>query len=144
MPLMTRSNVRPIGITALSLFFWFGTLASGLSFVSLLFPGSFLEPMWRLNPHAREGFAAIGAWAVLLMFVVCLACIAAATGLWRGARWGCITAVVMLSVNLIGDIANVVTGTEAKALIGVPIATGLIVYLMTKRVRAFFGESSKG
>jgi hypothetical protein len=69
-----KSETRPLGITALSIFFLFGTAASFVSFVSLLFPGSFLEPMWRLNPRAREGFASMGAWAIVLMFAVCIAC----------------------------------------------------------------------
>jgi len=43
---------RPSGITALSTFFLFGTVISGLAAVMLLFPGSVLEPLWRLNPHA--------------------------------------------------------------------------------------------
>ncbi|MFP5260335.1 MAG: hypothetical protein ACLGJB_00335 [Blastocatellia bacterium] len=61
---------------------------SSLSFVSLLFPGSVLEPVWRLNPRAREGFAGIGTWAVVLMCVVCAACASAPVGLWGGRRWG--------------------------------------------------------
>ena len=52
---MTKAEVRPIGITALSLFFLFGAGASFVSFISLLFPGSFLDPVWRLNPRARAG-----------------------------------------------------------------------------------------
>lgn len=59
---------------------------SFIAFVSLLFPGSLLEPMWRLNPRAREGFAGIGVWAIVLMCDVSVARASAATGLWRGAR----------------------------------------------------------
>jgi len=44
-----KSETRPLGITALSIFFLFGAAASFISSVSLLFPGSFLEQMWRLN-----------------------------------------------------------------------------------------------
>ncbi len=60
---------RPPGITALCFFFLFGTVMSGLAAVMLLFPGSVLEPLWRLNPRARKGFAAMGLWAVLPMAV---------------------------------------------------------------------------
>lgn len=77
---------RSLGISALSLFFVFGVVMSGLAALMLLFPGSVLEPLWRLNPRAREGFAAMGALAVLLMAVVCVACATAALGLWRGTR----------------------------------------------------------
>lgn len=136
----TKSKTRPKGITALSLFFFFGTCASFLSFVSLLFPGSFLEPMWRLNPRAHEGFSRIGLWAVVLMFTVCVACTLAAVGLWRGARWGYWLAVALLTINMLGDIANVVLGTEPRAAVGIPITIAILAFLMSKRVRPFFAS----
>ena len=77
---MTKAEVRPIGITALSLFFLFGAGASFVSFISLLFPGSFLEPIWRLNPRARAGLGGMGVWAVILVGSVWLACALAAVG----------------------------------------------------------------
>lgn len=133
-----KSETRPIGITALSVFFLFGAAASFLSFVSLLFPGSFLEPMWRLNPRAREGFAGIGAWAVVLMCVVSVACGLASIGLWRGTRWGYWMAVALLCVNLLGDITNVLLGIEPRAVVGIPIVLAILIFLMSRRVRRFF------
>jgi hypothetical protein len=37
---------RPPGITALALFFVFGTVMSGLTAVMLSFPRSVIEPLW--------------------------------------------------------------------------------------------------
>ncbi|MGA9998070.1 MAG: hypothetical protein WBP93_21835 [Pyrinomonadaceae bacterium] len=138
----TKSETRPLGITALSIFFLFGTAASFVSFVSLLFPGSFLEPLWRLNPRAREGFASIGAWAIVLMCVVCVACLSAAVGLWRGAQYGYRLAVILLAINLLGDIANVLLGTEPRAAVGIPIVLAILAYMMSKRARRFFLSSA--
>jgi len=138
---MTKSKIRPIGITALSFFFVFGTAMSFITVVALVFPGSFLEPMWRLNPRARETFAGLGVWAVVLMSVVCVACALAALGLWRGARWGHYLAVVVLTINLLGDVANVVTGTEPRAAVGIPIVLAILAFLMSKRVKRFFEVS---
>ena len=135
---MTKAEVRPIGITALSLFFLFGAGASFVSFISLLFPGSFLEPIWRLNPHARAGLGGMGVWAVILMGAVCVGCALAAVGLWRGARWGCWLAVSLLAINLLGDILNVFLGTEPRAVIGIPIALAILAFLMSRGVRRFF------
>lgn len=53
-------GARPAGITALTIFFLFGAAASLISTVSLLFPDSFLEPVWRLNPRARAAFSGMG------------------------------------------------------------------------------------
>lgn len=124
---------RSPGIAALSLFFVFGTIMSALAAMMLLFPGSLLEPLWRLNPRAREGFAALGLWAVLLMALVCVACTTAAIGLRRRKRWGYRTALAILSINLTGDVANVVIAHDWRTLIGLPIGGAMIAYLVTKR-----------
>lgn len=137
---MSSFRTRPIGITALGIFFLFGAVASFVSSVSLLFPGSFLEPMWRLNPRAREGFAGIGVWAVVLMCAVCVSCASASAGLWRGARWGYWLALILLTANLLGDIANVITGAEPRAAVGIPIVLAILAYLRSRRVRSFFAR----
>ena len=50
----------------ISLFFSFGTLMCCLTATMLLFPGSVLEPLWRLNPSAQQSFTRLGALAILL------------------------------------------------------------------------------
>lgn len=129
---MTRP-IRPSGITALGFFFGFGAVMSGLASVMLLSPGGVLEPLWRLNSRAREGFAAMGLWAVLLMVTVCLACGMAALGVLRGRRWGYWMALAILSINLAGDTANTVIKHDWHTLVGLPIGGAMIVYLLSKR-----------
>src|SRR5205807_8440164 len=85
---MTKAEVRPIGITALSLFFLFGAGASFVSFISLLFPGSFLEPIWRLNPRARAGLGGMGVWAVIWMGSSWLGFVWGSVGVGCGPGWG--------------------------------------------------------
>lgn len=140
MGIKTKSKTRPIGITALSIFFLFGAVMSFIASASLLFPGSFLEPAWRFNPRAREEFTSIGVWAVVLMCAVCMACALASVGLWQGARWGYLLAVALLLINLLGDISNVVTGTELRAVIGIPVVLAIIAFLMSRRARIFFAS----
>jgi hypothetical protein len=129
---------RPGGVTALSVFFAAGALISFLSFASLLFPGSFLEPMWRLNPRAKDAFAGMGRWSIVLMGAVCLACSFSASGLWRGKIWGHRLAFSVLAINLLGDIANVIFGLERRAAIGVPIALAMLLYMRSRRIRDYF------
>jgi hypothetical protein len=100
--------------------FAFGTLASGLCCVSILDPGGPLEPMWRLNPRARQAFSQMGNWAALLLGIVCLACAASAFGFFKGKRWGYGLGITLLIVNLAGDIANYAFGIEPRALAGLP------------------------
>ena len=127
---------RPAGVTALSFFFMFGMLASGLSAMSLAFPGGFLEPIWRVNPRGREGLGSLGPLAVLLMALVCGLCAYSAFGLWRGLRSGRTLAITMLAINAVGDVSS----GDRRTLIGLPIAAALILYLTTRRVRDFFGR----
>jgi hypothetical protein len=89
--------------------------------------------LWRLNPRTREGFAAMGVWAVLLMGVVCVACGSAALGLLRCKRWGYRTALVILTINLAGDTTNAVVAHDWRTLIGLPIGGFMIAYLIRQR-----------
>jgi hypothetical protein len=139
-----KMTTRPSGITALAGFFAFGTIASGLSAISLLNPGGSLEPMWRLNPRAREAFAGMGAWAPLLLGAVCLACAAAACGFFAGRRWGYRLGVALLLVNLAGDLVSGALGAEPRAFAGVPVVALLLWYLSSSKVRAFFRPASSG
>jgi len=47
-------KLRPWGITALIIFFLAGAAISLTASISLLFPNSFLESMWRRSSRARE------------------------------------------------------------------------------------------
>jgi hypothetical protein len=80
----------------------------------------------------------MGIWAPVLLITVSAACGAASFGLWRGRRWGYRVAVGLLVFNLIGDIANVVLGTEPRAIVGIPIVALLLVYLFRPGVRRYF------
>ena len=131
---------RPGGVTALAIFFAVGATVCLVAIGAVLFPGGVLEPLWRLNPRAHTGFATLGAWAPALLATIGLCCAAAARGLWSGRRWGRRLAMALIAVNLAGDSVNVVLGTEPRALVGIPIAALLLVYLATPRVRAFFAE----
>jgi hypothetical protein len=41
-------------------------------------------------------------------------------------------------INLIGDVTNVLLGTEPKAAIGIPIVLAILAFLLSRRMRKFF------
>jgi hypothetical protein len=120
------------------MFFAAGALISSTSALSLAFPSSWLEPMWRLNPEARRVFADLGPWAVLLMSAVAAACAGAAVGLWSGRRWGYLLAVGVVGTNLLGDLLNGLVRGDHRTLIGLPIGGAMLAYLLSRRIRHRF------
>jgi len=131
----------PIGLILLTSFFAFGATMAGTACGLLLFPAPDWDGVWRLNPEAHAAFQAMGSWASVLMFSVAMACAVAAIGLWNRARWGHRLAIAILSVNMIGDAGNAIVRHDLRTLIGVPIAIGLICYLLAEGTRKQFEDT---
>lgn len=134
----SRTNTRPLVVTFLIVLFAIGSVASLFAVITLMFPGSFLDVAWRVNPRAYEGFTRIGGWSVVLMSAVFVACLLATIGLWRRFAWGYWLALVMLIGNLTGDAINVIAVSEQRAIVGIPIALILLLSLMRKNTREYF------
>jgi hypothetical protein len=128
---------RPVAVTVLGYFFVFGAAVSALSLVALIWPNGPLEPMWRLNPRAKESFAALGYLAIVLMAVVSALCTATAIGLLQGRRFGLILGLTMLVISMLGDVANALLGIEPRAWLGVPVAALLLAGLAAPTSRSF-------
>src|SRR5205823_5296058 len=122
-------SATPIGMKLLALFFAFGACMCALTIWLLLFPGSALDSLWRLNPDVHAAFRRIGELAILLMVIVGVACALAAIGLARNAKWGRWLGILILAVNLVGDLTNTLVRHDPRTLIGVPIAGAIIFYL---------------
>jgi uncharacterized membrane protein (DUF2068 family) len=125
----------PLGIKLLAIFFAFGACMCALTISLLLFPGSALDSLWRLNPNAHAAFQSLGRMSILLMLIVGVACAFSAIGLARGARWGRWLALIILAVNLIGDLANAMARHDLRTLISLPIGGAMIAYLMRRQER---------
>ena len=111
-------------------FFAFGATMCALTVGLLLFPGSALDSLWRLNPDARLAFQSLGYWSLILMLTVGTACLFAAIGLWRAKPWGTWLALIILSINMLGDLTNVFARHDYRGLIGVPVAATMIFFLL--------------
>lgn len=80
-----------------------------------------MDSAWRLNPDAHLAFQSLGKASTLLMFIVGTTCALAAVGMWRNSESGTRLAVVILSVNILGDLFNALVRHDLRALIGLPI-----------------------
>ena len=123
----------PLGIKLLAIFFGFGVSMCLLTIVLLLFPGSALDSLWRLNPDAHAAFQSLGKISILVMAIVGAACASAAVGLAKNRRWGVNLALTILAVNLVGDLINAFARGDLRTLIGLPIGGAMIVYLLRAR-----------
>jgi hypothetical protein len=122
-------SATPIGMRLLALFFAFGACMCALTIGLLLFPGGALDSLWQLNPESYAAFQRMGGLSIFLMSAVGVACALAAIGLARNARWGRWLGILILVVNLIGDLTNAFVRNDFRTLIGVPIAGAIIFYL---------------
>lgn len=111
-------------------FFTFGATMCALTTGLLLFPGTALDSLWRLNPDAHHAFQSFGSWSIVLMLTVGTGCLFTAIGLWRGTRWGTRLAVIILALNIIGDLINALFRHDYRALIGLPVGAAMIFYLV--------------
>ena len=134
------ARVRSSGVQRwFAVFFAFGAAMCAFTVGLLLFPGSALDSLWRLNPDARLAFQSLGYWSLVLMLSVGTACLFAAIGLWRAKPWGTWLALVILSINMLGDLTNVFVRHDYRGLIGVPVAGTMIFFLLARgrRSKAF-------
>jgi hypothetical protein len=131
------------GLTALTLFFVFGAMASGTAAITLLFPRTPLDFVWGVNLRGHAGLLALGIAGPALMAAVCAACAFAAHGIRIRAAWGRGLAVTILVVNLIGDTFSAWILGDPRTLIGLPIGGLLIAFLLSSPVKNIF-RSSQG
>lgn len=129
---------RPAGFRAIGLFFLLGAAMASLAAVTLLFPGTFLDHAWVLNPVGYVGLSTLGRWIGLPFFALAAALLLAGAGWLKRRRWGWVLGVSVIAVNLAGDVVHLATG-DWRGGVGVLIAGMLFFYLTRKTVRQYFG-----
>jgi len=132
-------KTRPKTIIFLIVLFSFGMVMSLLAVFTLLFPQSRIQGVWSINPEGHQAFLKMGAWSFLVLCPVTILCFIAASGLALHRKWGYYAANVLLGLNLLGDIGNIILRDEYRSLIGIPIATVLLILLNRSNLRRYFG-----
>ena len=135
---MISQRAAATGIKLLAFFFVFGAVMCTLTIVTPTYPGSVLEPLWRVNPEARTAFTNMGPSAFVLMIVLGTACPLTAIGLFTTAEWARRLAGAVLVVNLLGDALGAMIRNDPRTLIGIPIAAAMVWFLLSRTVRQIF------
>jgi hypothetical protein len=137
-----RRNVGSFGLTAMAVFLVFGATMATLAGITLLFPGSFLDPIWRLNPEAGEQLHQLGRGIGIAFLGLGAAMFAAAIGWIKRRFWGWALAVIIIASQVLGDLVNALRGEFLKGAVGVAVAGALLIYLLQPRVRSAFVRNS--
>ncbi len=138
----SRSKDRPAGYTAIGVFLFFGATMASYAFITLAFPGSFLDWAWVLNPVAHQQLASLGRVLAFPFLFLAIGLFEAGLGWFRRRRWAWDLAVVIISINLLGDLFNAFRGEWFKGAIGVSIAGVLLAYMTRRRMRDYFREAA--
>lgn len=131
----------PRPLVAFGIFLIFATTMAALASFLLLKPGTLLDRAWALNPRAHAQFASLGALIPWVGFgFVGLAILGAYTArLWFQRRLlGWRFAVVGIALQAIGDAVNFLRGERLAGLVGLLIASILLAFLLSQRVKAAF------
>jgi hypothetical protein len=135
---MTASSPTTAGLRLFGVFLVFATTMACLAGFLLLKPGTVLDRVWALNPRAHQQLAPLGPWmgiAFLLLAVVG----AYTTRLWFQRRiLGWRLAVFAIAIQALGDTINFARGEVVPGLVGLFIAFGLLVLLLSRRVKSAF------
>jgi len=113
---------------------------AALAGTTLVRPATKLDRMWKLNPVAYQQLQPFGARAGTLFLVLSAALLLAAIGWFRRRRWGWAMAIAIIATQVIGDLINALRGDLVRGAIGFAIAAGLLLYLVSPRMRAAFNS----
>ena len=126
------------GFTAIGIFLFFGAIMASLAAATLLWRGTALDRLWALNPIAYKQLAPLGRTVGILFLLLSAALTMAGIGWFQRRLWGWRLAVVIIAIQVLGDLVNCVRGDWLRGGTGVIIAGALLLFLFQPRIRARF------
>jgi hypothetical protein len=127
-----------LGMRAVGVFLFFGAAMAAFAGSTLLWPGPIGDRVWTLNPAAHAQLVPMGRKIGVAFLLLSLTMLTAGIGWFRQNVWGWRLAIVVIGVQLVGDFVNALRGEVLKGAVGVLIAGGLLVYLLSPAVRTAF------
>src|SRR5262249_47640501 len=130
---------RPIAVTVVAAFLFLATAIAAVVGIALLFPGPLGDRIWELNEPGAQFFHSLGQSSGLLLLALACRTFSAAIGLLRGRRWAWWFAVVLLAVQVCGDLAGYFVIYDAiRAVLGVGVSLIFLCLLALRPVRDYF------
>jgi len=129
---------RPVLWIAIAVLLFWGALAATLAAISVLFPGTWLDAMWILNPRAHAGLVALPRFVGCFFLILGLVLLITGVGWIRRRFWGWALASLLIAGNLAGDLFRFAQGEWVAGIVGAVVAGALLVYMLRQNVRGFF------
>ncbi len=126
------------GFAAVGIFLFFGAIMASLAATTLLWRGTALDRIWDLNPTAYKQLAPLGGVVGIFFMVLGVALTTAGIGWFRRRLWGWKLAVVIIAIQVLGDVINCVRVDLLRGGTGVVIAGALLLFLLRSKVKATF------
>jgi hypothetical protein len=138
----SRATGLPRGFTAVGIFLLFGSVIACLAGFTLVWPGTGLDRMWRLNPRAYGEIAPLGRIVGILFLLLGCTLAVASIGWFRLRIWGWRLGVAIIATQVLGNAANIFRRHFVEGGVGLVIAGALLLYLLRKEVKGVF-ESAR-
>jgi hypothetical protein len=116
---------------------------ASLAGATLVWRGTALDRMWTLNPRAFRELAPYGKIVGIPFLLLGVTLAVAGVGWFKCRLWGWRLAVVVITTQVLGDLANVFKGHVVEGGIGVAIAGALLFYLLSANVKAVFANGNR-
>jgi hypothetical protein len=129
---------KPSGFAAVGVFLFFGATVASLAAITLLWRGTYLDPIWSLNPTAYRQLAPLGRDVGVPFLLLGLALAAAGIGWFRRRLWGWRLTVAIIAIQIVGDVMNCIRGDWLRGGIGVVIAGALLLFLLRPTIKNAF------
>ena len=133
-----EGNGKPPGFAVIGVFLFFGATMASLAAATLLLPGTPLDCAWTLNPTAYKELSPLGSKVGILFLLLAVVLVVSGIGWFQRRLWRWTLAVAIIGVQVIGDIINLIRGDWLRGGTGTIIAGALLLYLLTRRIRAAF------
>jgi hypothetical protein len=136
-------NSRPVSITVISGFLFLATAIAAVVGVSLLFPNALMDRLWELNKPGAELFHSIGRISGLFLLALGCGTWAAGRGLLHGRSWAWWFAVVLFTVDGMGDVISYFLIHDALRTVTGVLVSSAFIYLLCRRDARDFAKRKR-
>jgi hypothetical protein len=132
-----------LALKSIGVFLVFGSVMAALAGVTLVWPGTPLDRMWRLNARAYAQLVPLGRAAGMPFLLLGYALAVASVGWFKLRIWGWRIAVAVIGIQVLGDVVNIFLKHFVEGAVGVAIAGALLLYLLKAEVKDIFMDSGR-